>query len=106
MTGTRQAPPTRIGHTTRRLPGSALAIELKVPPALLGVITAALMWCAASATPDFDLLFPSRLVFPLGLALVGAVTCLAGVVCFRRAKTTVNPMKPESTSSLVVSGIY
>jgi protein-S-isoprenylcysteine O-methyltransferase Ste14 len=28
------------------------------------------------------------------------------VVAFRRAGTTVNPMKPESSSSLVVSGIY
>ena len=106
MTGARRALATRIRHTTRRLPGTALAIELKVPPALLGVITAALMWCAASATPERDFLFPSRLVFPLGLALVGALTCLAGVVSFRRANTTVNPMKPESTSSLVVSGIY
>ncbi len=45
-------------------------------------------------------------MFPVGLALLGALTCLAGVVAFRRAKTTVNPMKPDSTSSLVVSGIY
>ena len=33
-------------------------------------------------------------------------TCVSGIVSFRRAKTTVNPMKPDSTSSLVVSGIY
>jgi protein-S-isoprenylcysteine O-methyltransferase Ste14 len=29
-----------------------------------------------------------------------------GIVSFRRAKTTVNPMKPSSSSSLVISGIY
>ena len=29
-----------------------------------------------------------------------------GFASFRRAKTTVNPMKPDSASSLVVSGIY
>jgi len=45
-------------------------------------------------------------VRPLVLALLGALTCLAGVVAFRQAKTTVNPMKPDTTSSLVVSGIY
>jgi protein-S-isoprenylcysteine O-methyltransferase Ste14 len=38
--------------------------------------------------------------------LLGVLICLSGVVSFRRAKTTVNPMKPDSTSSLVVSGIY
>jgi protein-S-isoprenylcysteine O-methyltransferase Ste14 len=40
------------------------------------------------------------------VALLGAVICLSGVVSFRRARTSVNPMRPDSTSSLVVSGIY
>ena len=81
-------------------------LELKVPPVALAVIVAALMWCAQSAMPDFDFPAPSNLVFPMGLALLGTTTCLAGVVAFQRAKTTVNPMKPDATSSLVVSGIY
>jgi protein-S-isoprenylcysteine O-methyltransferase Ste14 len=38
--------------------------------------------------------------------LAGALTCLAGVCSFRRAKTTVNPMKLDSSSVLVASGIY
>jgi protein-S-isoprenylcysteine O-methyltransferase Ste14 len=83
-----------------------IGLELKVPPVALAVIVAALMWCARSATPDFDFPFSSNLMFAVGLALLGAITCLAGVVAFRRAKTTVNPMKPDTTSSLVVSGIY
>jgi protein-S-isoprenylcysteine O-methyltransferase Ste14/putative intracellular protease/amidase len=81
-------------------------LELKVPPVALGVIAAALMWCARAARPDLEFPFPSTAAFPLGIALVGALTCLAGVASFRRAKTTVNPMKPDSSSSLVVSGIY
>jgi protein-S-isoprenylcysteine O-methyltransferase Ste14 len=81
-------------------------LELRVPPAALGGIAAGLMWCARSGAPDFDFLFPSNSAFPVGLALIGALTCLAGVLSFRRAKTTVNPMKPDSTSSLVISGIY
>jgi protein-S-isoprenylcysteine O-methyltransferase Ste14 len=84
---------------------SQIGLELKVPPVALAVIAAALMWCARSATPDFDFP-PSNLMFPVGLALLGALTCLGGVIAFRRAKTTVNPMKPDTTSSLVVSGIY
>lgn len=78
-------------------------LELRIPPLALGTITAALMWCAASA-PHFNLLSSSAL--PLGLALMGTLSCLAGVVSFRRAKTTVNPMQPDSTAALVVSGIY
>jgi len=42
----------------------------------------------------------------LSLAVAGAVTSALGVISFRRAGTTVNPMKPESSSSLVTSGIY
>ncbi len=81
-------------------------LGLKLPPVALGVIVAALMWCLAWATPAFDIRFPANLLWSAGLALLGAVICLSGVVSFRRAKTTVNPMRPDSTSSLVVSGIY
>lgn len=81
----------------------APALRGRVP---LGVIVAALMWCASSATPAFDFRFPATFLSSVSLALLGAVTCLSGVVSFRRATTTVNPMKPDSTSSLVVSAIY
>ena len=81
-------------------------LELKLPPVALGAIAAVLMWSASSAAPAFDFIFPAKAVFSASLALMGALTCLAGVVSFRRAKTTVNPMKPDAASSLVVSGIY
>jgi len=45
-------------------------------------------------------------LLPVGFVLAGALTCLAGVASFRRARTTVNPMKPDSTAALVVAGIY
>jgi protein-S-isoprenylcysteine O-methyltransferase Ste14 len=79
---------------------------LKLPPLALLVIVAALMWIASMATPTLDFVLPAKSLSSLSLALIGAVTCLSGVVAFRRAKTTVNPMKPDSASSLVVSGIY
>jgi protein-S-isoprenylcysteine O-methyltransferase Ste14 len=82
------------------------SLELKLPPLALGVIVAALMWCASSAMPAFNFTFPARALSSVSLALIGAATCLSGIVSFRRARTTVNPMKPDSTSSLVVSGIY
>jgi protein-S-isoprenylcysteine O-methyltransferase Ste14/putative intracellular protease/amidase len=88
------------------LKGTARSLELKIPPLALAGITAALMWCAASAVPDCDFQVPSNLIVSAALALLGGLTCLAGVAAFRRAKTTVNPMKPDSTSSLVISGIY
>jgi protein-S-isoprenylcysteine O-methyltransferase Ste14 len=101
MTVARQALQARIRNTI-----GPLRLELKAPPVALGGIAAALMWCAASATPALNFRFPASFLSPVSLALLGAAICLSGVVSFRRARTTVNPMRPDSTSSLVVSGIY
>jgi protein-S-isoprenylcysteine O-methyltransferase Ste14 len=40
-------------------------------------------------------------LFALGVAI-----SLAGVVAFRRARTTTNPLRPDAASALVVTGIY
>ena len=81
-------------------------MKLRIPPLALVLIVAALMWLASSASPALDYPFPARLPVAIGLALLGAAVCLSGVLSFRRAGTTVNPMKPGSASSLVVAGIY
>ena len=82
------------------------SLELKLPPLALVAIVAALMWVTSAAVPALDFFVPAKPFWLLSLALIGVVTCLAGVISCRRAKTTVNPTKPDSTSSLVVSGIY
>jgi protein-S-isoprenylcysteine O-methyltransferase Ste14 len=94
------------GHLNRPERQRQTGLALKLPPVALVVIAAALMWIASSAIPAFDFFLPAKFFLSVSLALIGALTCLSGVVSFRRAKTTVNPMKPNSTSSLVVSGIY
>jgi protein-S-isoprenylcysteine O-methyltransferase Ste14 len=45
-------------------------------------------------------------VLVVGFISIGIFFDLAGVISFRRAKTTVNPLKPNTASSLVTSGIY
>lgn len=69
-------------------------------------VVAALMWLAARAAPAAGVPLPNRHAIALGLAAVGMGVAVAGVVSFRRAKTTVNPLKPETASSLVLSGVY
>lgn len=81
-------------------------LELKVPPVAVVLVTAGFMWLAAWAVPALEFRFPARDLVAVSLALAGAVTSALGVISFRRAGTTVNPMKPESSSSLVTSGIY
>ncbi|MGZ8424697.1 MAG: methyltransferase family protein [Candidatus Binatia bacterium] len=81
-------------------------LEMKVPPVAVALATAGLMWLVAWAVPALGLLFPAHSLVAVSLTLAGAVIIALGVISFRRARTTVNPMKPQSSSFLVVSGIY
>ena len=81
-------------------------LELKVPPVAVTFLTALLMWLVARSLPAGAFVVPARIQFAMILAIIGAATSTLGVVAFRRASTTVNPMKPEAASSLVHSGIY
>ena len=81
-------------------------LELKIPPVAVVLAVSALMWLVAWAVPAFKFLLPARDLVAMSFVLAGAVTSALGVVSFRRARTTVNPMKPELPSSLVASGIY
>lgn len=81
-------------------------LENRIPPPLVMACTGAGMWLAA--VPAGGLPSPSPLQLALAIAgvLAGAFFCLAGVVSFRRARTTVNPLRPQNASALVSSGIY
>jgi protein-S-isoprenylcysteine O-methyltransferase Ste14 len=81
-------------------------VELKVPPLALLFLTAALMWLATRAVPVLGFVLPGRSLLSVSVASAGTVIIGLGIASFRRAETTVNPMKPQSSSSLVVSGIY
>lgn len=81
-------------------------LELKVPPVLVGAIAAVLMWLTAWALPAVNLALPGRLPATILAALAGGVFAVAGIVEFRRARTTANPLKPANASSLVRGGIY
>ena len=82
------------------------ALELKIPPVLVTLIAALGMWGASLAVPSFHLSVTARASAGAILVAVGLGIVVAGGISFRRARTTVNPTKPGSTSSLVVSGVY
>ena len=80
--------------------------ELKIPPAVLVAFTGALMWMASAATPATAFVIPGRSWGAAIVMLTGVIISGLGVAAFRRARTTVNPMKPGSASALVDGGIY
>jgi protein-S-isoprenylcysteine O-methyltransferase Ste14 len=81
-------------------------LELKIPPVAVVLVTAVLMWVGSSAAPTLGLVVPARDLVALCLVVAGSVTSILGVVSFRRAGTTVNPLTPGASSTLVRSGVY
>lgn len=82
------------------------ALELKVPPPVVALVLALAMWAVSRLTPTLEVEAPLRIAVAIAFAFVGGAFSAAGITAFRRVKTTVNPMKPETASSLVTSGIY
>jgi protein-S-isoprenylcysteine O-methyltransferase Ste14 len=65
------------------------------------------MWLVACSAPALALTrWPAREIAAVCVAAAGLVVGIAGVISFRRARTTVSPITPEMASSLVVSGLY
>lgn len=79
-------------------------LDLKIPPVVTGAVTAIGMWLVSRALPTFEFA-PLRIV-AVGMGIAGAVTAGSAMLSFWKVRTTVNPMKPSSASSLVTSGIY
>jgi protein-S-isoprenylcysteine O-methyltransferase Ste14 len=84
----------------------ALGLENRIPPPVVALATAGLMYAAAWLVPAADAAIPGRRVVALGFAAVGVMLDLIGVVHFLRAKTTVSPLKPGAASALVTAGVY
>lgn len=84
------------------------SLELRVPPVAVTLVFAGLMWAAAALSPALRAALPAGWRYALAgfLAAAGAGISIAGVAAFRRASTTVNPMDPGASASLVTAGIY
>lgn len=82
------------------------SLELRIPPPLVAALVAAAMWGISRVTPLLEVSILYRVSAAIAIAVAGGFFSIAGAVSFRRARTTVNPMKPESASSLVSSGVY
>ena len=90
-----------------RPPGNHMsALELKIPPVALVLFAGAAMWFVSAVAPSFTLQLPFKQAIALVLPVAGAFVAVWGVVSFRRVGTTVNPTKPQATSSLVSTGSY
>ena len=81
-------------------------LKAKIPPPVVAIAMGFLMWLVARFTPSFAVNVPARRIIAGILFMTGLTTALSAMAWFRRAKTTLNPMAPETASTLVTTGIY
>ena len=81
-------------------------MEKRIPPVALALIVGLLMWLIAESGPRVDVGETLCLAVATALFLLGALIAVAGVLAFRSSNTTLDPRKPEASSTLVSSGLY
>ena len=81
-------------------------LELKIPPAVLVLIFAGLMWVAAEFAPWAAVAIPGKEWIALALWLAGFGLIACGIATFIAVRTTANPFTPEQSSALVTHGVY
>ena len=81
------------------------SLSLKIPPPILMLLFAGLMWLISLWVPDASKAAWVNLL-NLFILLLGIFCSTSGSRAFKKVKTTINPMKPNTASSLVTTGIY
>jgi protein-S-isoprenylcysteine O-methyltransferase Ste14 len=81
-------------------------LELKIPPDVVWVAMAVLMWLASRATPA--VLVPNRLRVGIAAALIvaGTVLIVASRMALDGAGTTWHPTEPQRSTRLLTTGVY
>ncbi|MCF6343518.1 MAG: isoprenylcysteine carboxylmethyltransferase family protein [Devosiaceae bacterium] len=81
-------------------------LELKIPPPLVVVIIALLMWIVAKFSPSINLLEQYKYFFLVIFIFDGLLLMLLSAWQFKKVKTTINPMRPNNSSTLVTTGFF
>jgi protein-S-isoprenylcysteine O-methyltransferase Ste14 len=105
----RQASPAASCRSCRTLCPTLAAVsslELKVPPPVVALLLAVLMWFVSLLVASLEVQLAYRVAGAVVLAVVGLGISLAAKLSFWRARTTINPIKPAATSSFVSQGVY
>ncbi len=81
-------------------------LDHKIPPPVIALACAGLAWALARHASGFSFEVPALLPIAALLVLTGLALDLSGLLAFRRAKTTVNPLSPDRSTSIVQDGPY
>ena len=81
-------------------------LDHKIPPPVIAIFCGGLAWLLAHFTPGLAVDIPGRMPIVAVLILLGLAYDFSGLLAFRKAKTTVNPLAPSRSKAIVQSGFY
>lgn len=81
-------------------------LENRIPPPVVGIVVGAINYGLAQLFTGLSWSEQPQFILGTIVGLFGLGINASGFLSFRAAKTTVNPLKPETASSLVRSGIF
>jgi protein-S-isoprenylcysteine O-methyltransferase Ste14 len=81
-------------------------MNTKIPPPIVAITFAILMWQLDSLLPMGHLSLPGFAIFSSLLGVLGIVVMGLAISRFRKVSTTVDPRDPSLASSLVSGGIF
>jgi len=87
-------------------PTFPMNLRLRIPPLAVVAFAGGLGWISARIFPALNFELSARAELAATFGLLGVTCSVLSVASFRHARTTVNPLTPEATTALVVSGIY
>ena len=79
-------------------------MKTKIPPPIIALMCIAINYLSTHFINPFK--FPNIEIIGVFILLAGQVTAFLGILLFKKYKTTVNPINPEETTSLVTTGIF
>jgi protein-S-isoprenylcysteine O-methyltransferase Ste14 len=108
--GRRRPPPRNSG--AKNMPQTCpqlfpmKSLEHKIPPPVLTVVIALAMWGSSKLQSPIPIEPRLKLALTALVGLFALTFALSGVLSFRRAKTTINPVQIDQASRVVSTGIY
>lgn len=81
-------------------------LKLRIPPPVYALCTAGMMWFLDSSFPVIDLIKSPWNSIGWIFIIIGLIIDLWSVGLFWKEKTTINPLKPDNSISIVEDGMY